>query len=153
MIKEGHKYKMVLFDFDDTLCVHLHHVKDHPGLKNFFCDENPYEDCSSNKQLKDFMGILDARLGLISKVENGAVEIEAKMKWAADTYGYEFENFCVTGSKAEMIEAIINHYGYERSDVLLIDDSYNVLRECDEFHGFDCCTPLEVVNLMNKLQV
>lgn len=151
--------KIVLFDFDDTLCIHSQHKKgsDTEYRKAMIARDPEWWDkqgCQVNKQLKSFMDICsekDKVIGLISAIDFSCTA-EAKLNWVANKYHYILKNFC-TGSfegKKRIIQALLDGYGYKPENVLFIDDLYSNLEATAEL-GIQTATPMEVVNYINGL--
>ena len=62
-------------------------------------------------------------------------------------YNIELENFCVgyAEGKIEMMNAIHSAYGYDKNEILIVDDLYPTLEKAAN-EGFQACTPMEIVN-------
>lgn len=153
------KVKVVLFDFDDTLCIHSDHVKksDTEYGKAMVARDSTWWDkqgCQMNRQMKNFMDLCNKKgitMGLISAVDFSCTA-EAKVNWVANKYHYVLRNFC-TGSfegKKRIIQALLEGYEHKPENVLFIDDLYSNLEAVAEL-GVQTATPMEVVNYINSL--
>lgn len=152
------KVKIVLFDFDDTLCIHSDHVKRDGAEYNramvrrdFWWWDN--QGCRMNKHMKYFMDICHEKgiaMGLISAVDFSCAA-EAKANWVANKYHYALGNFCIGSfeGKKHIIQALLNGYEYSPEDVLFIDDLYSNLEAAAEL-GVQTATPMEVVNYIEE---
>lgn len=145
--------KIVLFDFDDTLCIH--------NRSTHHSDEEYYESlihsskwwtkigCEPNKHMKEFMLLMKSqgtRLGLISQTDS-YIHMIRKNEWVQTNYGIELENFCVACniSKVNMMISLNKAYNIRRNKILLVDDKESILCEAVN-NGFQAASPMEVVN-------
>lgn len=147
--------KVILFDFDDTLCIHKHHHSHTEEQSREYNSSmlkkgvDTYDKCAPNKHFKQFMSEckqLGIRMGLISLVPS-FVHGQVKHDWVLREYGIDLENYCVGTfeSKLGIMIAISDAYGIVRESILLVDDYFkNNERAAD--NGFQVCTPMEVVN-------
>lgn len=147
------KVEMILFDFDDTLCIREDYRNNHDPEypKNIILGNPCWERCNSNKFLKEFMKLCaekDIRLGLISATFSFK-HMERKQEWVKNNYGFELENFCVGSpdSKVQMLQNISKAYNLKPGNILIVDDFYYTLREAANA-GFQAAMPMEVVNYM-----
>lgn len=152
------KLKIVLFDFDDTLCIHNHN--------NWNCTNIEFETglllktfnwCGSsyNIHLKKFIQLCKSsniRMGLLGHVSS-VTEATAKIKWVKENYEIELENYCVGAREYKVIELesimIANNLDYK--ELLIVDDLLKTLLETSE-KGFQSATPMEVVNYIENKQ-
>lgn len=158
------RIKYAMFDFDDTLCIHTNHWSDEDKSRRWHADvllssdvlpnsDNLYETCSSNRQMKAFMDLLSKEgtiLGLVSAV--AFVELaDLKVDWVVKHYGYKLLNHCVGNidAKVDMLIALADAFGYERSEILLVDDHPHAC-ELAAKAGFVVMTPMQVVNFVDK---
>ena len=151
----GHT-KYVLFDFDDTLCIHTSHKPwttemSHELEVRMLVGNNPYDTSFANPHMAEFIDMCkrcDIKMGLISHV-NSIPEAKAKEKWVEDWYKVKLENFCVgtREQKLEMLKRISDSECIEREDILIIDDAYLTLTEAEDA-GFQTATPMEIVNFI-----
>lgn len=155
--------KYVLFDFDDTLCVH----SDHKSLSyeayhaygvNILNDkcagEQLYPTSNASIHMHRFIETcqrFNIKIGLISHVGSVPQSI-AKIKWAEEWYKTKFENFCVSTreQKVEMLKCISDNTGIERSQILIVDDAFPTLTEAADA-GFMTATPMEIVNFIQSI--
>ena len=148
--------KIVLWDFDDTLCMHEFHDGNGDSDHMYNVDvllhgTDAWNTCKPNIHMKRFMTLCcnkGIRQGLISSTifyKHAA----NKCDWVKDKYGVELENFCVGTPKAklDMMLAIADAYNYKRDEILIVDDFWENLERAAN-NGFQACTPMEVVNFI-----
>jgi FMN phosphatase YigB (HAD superfamily) len=161
MIRDISNYKIILFDFDDTLCIHSKHSGfssdvEH-GRKVIHEDISvvyPIEECKPNVHMHKFMDYAHnngIKLGLLSATTSYQHMLR-KAEWVYDNYGYELENYSVgnTREKADMVESIALAFKLDKSQILFIDDLYSNIESVSE-RGFDACSPMEVVNFVENV--
>ena len=75
-----------------------------------------------------------------------------KERWVKDHYDINLENYCVCSQdmKLAIMIALAEASHYENEEILLVDDFYRNLERATD-HGFQACTPMEVVNYINQL--
>lgn len=153
--------EMVLFDFDDTLCIHSHRSDSYEELMEYLSyihsDETfpkSWNKSKPNLQLKKFMDYLACKnisMGLISGVRD-CKTAERKIKWVKENYGYLLENYCVSSQEQKIIElkvlAKVNRL--HENQIAIIDDLYPNLEKA-ESEGFVALSPMQVVNLFNEV--
>lgn len=150
------KVKTVLFDFDETLCVHEGHTTDVDNaahIANFLeCGMRHYDKRKKNAQMAEFIDLCAERgieVGVIS-VCASSIEMEAKCRWATEVYKHPFKNYCVGTAehKIDMLEALSRVHAVWKSEIAIVDDLiFTVSRAADA--GFTAWTPMEVVNYVN----
>lgn len=147
---------MVLFDFDNTLCIHKSHntAPDREYNKNIILGKNCYEKCDMNTHMKKFMTACELRsirMGLISSTVSYK-HMQAKHDWVLNNYGADLDNYCVGNpeSKIEIMIAISDALNIERNRILIVDDLCSTL-ELAANNGFSACTPMEVVNYIDLI--
>lgn len=149
--------KLVVYDFDDTLCIHEKHSdsEDEEHLYNITVlkEGSKAYTGSTNIQMKWFIDKctkLGIRQGLISATRSYK-HASAKCNWVSENYGINLEDFCVGNprDKIEMLCSIKDAYNLEEYEILLVDDYWQNLEDAAN-KGFSCCTPMEIVNLWNK---
>lgn len=148
------KVKFVLFDFDDTLCIHTDHGTSDgfEYIETLELGINCFADCVINESLKRFMlrckdkGL---RMGLISACEFYPRMVD-KADWVLAQYGVKLENFCVSKSeyKVKVLCAIASAYGLKPYEILIVDDYFATLDFCSDL-GYQACTPLEIINFVD----
>ena len=152
--------EMVLFDFDDTLCIHSHRSDSYEELMEYLSCINSdktfpesWNNAKPNLQLKKFMDYLACKnisMGLISGVQD-CKTAERKLKWVKENYGYLLENYCVSSQEQKIIElkvlAKVNRL--HANQIAIIDDMYSNLEKA-ESEGFIALSPMQVVNLFNE---
>lgn len=144
--------KMILFDFDDTLCIHRDHSsgEDEDYDKTVFNKNNAWSNCEPSIIMKSFLRFImnekKYEVGLISATCT-YVHSEMKVKWVEKNYGYKIENLCVGSAQYKLREmkAICSSKGYKQSEILLIDDLWDTLEMCND-NGFQAASPMEVAN-------
>ena len=155
------KVKMVLFDFDDTLCIHSNHefcesnkidymIEMVKGNRNYWDEKG----CLPNIQMKIFVALCNQKnkpLGIISATEM-FLSMNFKRMWAEEMYKAKFANYCVSTDegKLEIMEAICRAYNYEPSEILFVDDYHKNVSNATKL-GFQACSPMEIVNYINKI--
>lgn len=152
--------EMVLFDFDDTLCIHSHRSDSYEELMEYLSYihsgetfPKSWNESKPNLQLKKFMDYLAYKnipMGLISGVRD-CKTAERKIKWVKENYGYLLENYCVSSQEQKIIElkvlAKVNRL--HENQIAIIDDMYSNLEKA-ESEGFIALSPMQVVNLFNE---
>ena len=157
MIKIG-QLKCVLYDFDDTLCIHRDHRESESSKADYDRDvflngAGAWRDCATNQHMKEFIDMCEAngvRQGLISATTS-AKHMQGKVDWVKENYGIELENFCVSTPEAKLriMLALADTSGFHKYEILIIDDYFeNVTRAANA--GFMACTPMEVVNFIEE---
>ena len=150
------KLKIILFDFDDTLCIHTDHTSggdDEYNAKMVVGDMSVWKNCQVNEQLALFMNICEEkgiRMGLISTTESFR-HMEAKQQFVKRMYGVNLENFCVgtQDGKLDMLNAIAAAYVYEKDEIAIVDDYwYQLERAADA--GFQAYSPMQIVYYVNS---
>lgn len=152
--------EMVLFDFDDTLCIHNHRSDAYGEMMEYLSYihsgetfPKSWNKAKPNLQLKKFMDYLACKnisMGLISGVRD-CKTAERKIKWVKENYGYLLENYCVSSQEQKIIElkvlAKVNRL--HENQIAIIDDMYSNLEKA-ESEGFIALSPMQVVNLFNE---
>jgi len=154
------KAKVVLFDFDDTLCLHPQHRKDTQVEHEKFMSDNVFtsgdftetwDDTKISTTMDRFMhkcNELGLELGLVSSVENYRVA-KNKVRWVKAVYGLKLRNYCTSASdggtaKVNMMQAIADSKGLANEQILIIDDWWVVL-EAAANRGFQAASPMECI--------
>lgn len=153
--------KFVLFDFDETLCIHTNHVSwdKEDQLKyesSLILGEYTWKNSRPNNHMLNFMNICkesNIKMGFISHVDS-YTQAKEKFKWIRNAYGLELENFCVGKReyKVETLKAISKAYNLPVHSILIVDDLYITLEEAAN-SGFQAATPMEVVNYIEELKL
>lgn len=147
--------KYVVFDFDDTLCIHKSHSsKDWDVVLSTYSDE-PFKRCVKSTLMQDFMDLCYKRnipMGLISAVEL-PVRSVLKQDWVEKNYSYKLENFCVCKAedKQTMLSYIIGRNNICSRELLLVDAMYSTLESCDN-NGFSTVSPIYVAEYVEFLR-
>lgn len=150
--------ELVLFDFDDTLCIHRNHKDTEEGEHKYNVNilrhgEFTWKDCDISIHMKKFMqkcNEKDIRMGLISATMS-YLHSQAKHDWVLENYEIDLENYCVGTfeGKLKMMLAISDAYSIQRERILIVDDLYENLGRAAN-NGFSACTPMEVVNYIES---
>lgn len=154
------KFRYVVFDFDDTLAGHIRYVVSEGDyvaeMVRYLKGEEPFLDLEANIHLQRYMDLLSEHrvpMGLCSAIGDQpiALRAEAKVQWVRQNYGHSLRNLCVSrmAEKVQMLEILRESLGCEAEDILMIDDSGSVLEDCAS-KGFSVCTPMHVVNLIDR---
>ena len=150
------KLNMVLFDFDNTLCIHEKYNKS-GSSDQYNADVIAGKDCwktgRPNIHIKKFIQLCqDNKIvtGLMSATMSFK-HMEGKNNWVQNNYGIQLENYCVGKSddKLVMLIAIANAFNWDRQTILLVDDDWNIVKSAASA-GFQAATPMEVVNYITK---
>ena len=160
MINNLEKIKLILWDFDDTLCVHSDHHSTEDKFNTAYnvdvlLKNDVYKTCSDNLQIKAFMHFAKEkgiRQGLISSTTS-CIHMKNKENWVNEHYGISLENYCVSQPEMKLgiMIALAKANHYKNEEILLVDDSLdNLERGCD--NGFQACTPLEIVNYITQYE-
>lgn len=152
------KIKIILWDFDDTLCFHSDHTS---ALDEFDTEYNVgallgkdvYYTCSMNYTIKRFIDYAkreNKRQGLISGVDC-FIHAKNKENWVIEHYGIELENYCVGSQemKLGMLIAIAEAFNYAHDEILLVDDVWDNLERAAD-NGFQSATPVEIINFVEE---
>ena len=144
--------KIVLYDFDDTLCIHEFHREDpNYNVKVLLKGKDTWNTGKPNKQMKEFMELCFSkgiRQGLISATSSFK-HMKGKEDWVKENYDISLENFCVCSAdaKVDMMLTISEAYRLDPNQILIVDDFYDILDKASS-KGFQACTPMEVVNFI-----
>lgn len=154
------KAKVVLFDFDDTLCLHTQHRKDTQVEHEKYMSDNVFtsgdfpeawDNTKISTTMDRFMhkcNELGLEIGLISGVENFRVA-KNKVRWVKAVYGLKLRNYCTAasddgGTKVSMMQAIADSKGLANEQILIIDDWWVIL-DAAANRGFQAASPMECI--------
>lgn len=151
--------KLVLFDFDDTLCIHSNHYNFNADSYNkaMFTGDTSWWDSNGCEYSKQMMKLINycrdnnIDMGLISAVEFCATA-DVKLGWVKQKYGVDMKNFCVStgeSAKKDMVSYIIRTYCLDANSILFVDDYYKHVSQVASL-GVQVASPMEVVNWANK---
>ena len=149
--------QMVLFDFDDTLCIHNNHghtPSDEIALEvEVYRGNNPWNKHSKSIHMQGLINECverEIKIGLMSQVTSFATAVE-KIKWVKEMYGVTMENYCVGDKKCKltMLCILAKAFNINRSSIMIIDDRSDILNESAE-EGFIACSPMQVVNYISN---
>lgn len=153
------KTDMVLFDFDDTLCIHSERgawsAQDYEQfVVNTIRNKTNYPHSACNAQMRKFLQYcsqMNIATGLISHV-GSAREAESKTIWIYQVYGVSIADYSVSSreKKVPMLQAIAKANGLSCKRIMLVDDMCITLDEAADA-GFQTATPMEIVNFVNDL--
>lgn len=150
------KTKMVLFDFDDTLCIHSdHRVPDDLDYSaRVLKGEYAWTGCKKSTHMEKFMKLcerLGIQMGLISQTVSYQ-HMQLKHDWVLQNYNIDIGNYCVgtLENKLVVLKALAEAHGFENSEIMIVDDLYMTLDLADA-EGFLTATPMEIVNYITDL--
>ena len=153
--------KLVLFDFDDTLCIHQIRKKGNSNNFNIAMlnrDINYWDckNCYPNHQMKIFMKLcasIHVDMGLISAVTS-CCEAENKIQWIFEKYGFKLKNYCTGNAenKINIIKALLQSSALTPQNILFVDDQYINILSVSEL-GLQTAMPLEIINYINDLKI
>lgn len=150
--------KLVLFDFDDTLCIHEEHgdsPEEQMGYNKRVLTEGA--GAWSNLMPSRHMGALmkicagnNVRMGLISAAMSFA-HMKGKADWVKKAYGYDLENYCVRTpeAKVDMMIALSEANEIPRDQILIVDDYWLTLERAANA-GFKSASPMQIVNFIES---
>lgn len=151
--------KLVLFDFDDTLCIHKKHGNNSENEKKYYREvlrfgAKAWSNCDKSPHMQKFMNMCRKKhipMGLISTT-GSYKHAEAKHDWVFEQYGIDLDNYCVGTyeGKLTMTLAIAEVYDIPKEQILIVDDFWENLERAAN-NGFNACTPMEIVNFIEKL--
>lgn len=158
------KVKLIVFDFDNTLCIHLDYSAEIWNKYDEYLVKGKFiwdETNELNKPLCIPSEIMRSFINWCSKLEikmfvcsatNMAIKGDMKCKWCSEKYNYKFENVSVDSSnlKVYMCELLASAMNLEYENVLLVDDKFETLESAGK-SGFQTAFPLEIAEYMNKL--
>ena len=150
--------KVVFFDFDDTLCIHLSAMYDEETRECFL-------EALETQQLNFFMNrklfMPNSRMFALAKLlkENGA-DIRC-LSFVTDERAGSLKEYFLDGlmpfhsitlgqSKAEFIVKYCEERSINLEDALLIDDAYANLRECNSA-GIDAIQPFAIATYLEEV--
>lgn len=146
---------VVVFDFDDTLCIHEKRDTDNEREYNrdIFAGKDIWKSASISTHIKEFMQECDSKgikMGLISATISFQHMVR-KNDWVSRSYEYDLENYCVGNAddKVNILIAISDSMGIDRSRIMIVDDRYTTLHQCD-MAGFIAASPMEIVNYIEN---
>ena len=157
----GSKLKVVVFDFDDTLCIHAQHGSFVEGrTRNYFSsvmkDHSWWDSIQSKpsaalKVLIDFLKEREIPMYLCSVIESSIHGIR-KVEWVAEKYGVTMSNLCVKSPeyKIDACVALADHLNVARESILIVDDYHRVI-EWAENAGFQSATPIEAIEFSDEI--
>ena len=146
--------KFVLFDFDDTLCIHKKHSSNSQDdleydKKVLLMGSRAWNNMDKSIHMQKFMNVCkkkNIRMGLISATCSFQ-HSQGKHDWVFAQYGVDLENFCVGTfeDKLRIMIAISEAYEIPRNQILIVDDLWENLERAAN-NDFMACSPMEVVN-------
>lgn len=151
------KVKYVLFDFDDTLCIHTVRNELFSTTERYaelFAEEpETWATSQPNTQMSGFIQELKKRnipMGLCSAVDCYK-HSENKVKWVCREYGIEhLDNYCCGSAedKIKVMLAMTSQLNLKPENILIVDDYWSTIYRAGR-EGFQSAAPMEVVNWMN----
>lgn len=155
------KIKIIMWDFDDTLCFHSDHTSsldefDTKYNVDVLLGKDVYTTCSINNSIKRFIDYAKKKnkhQGLISGTTS-YIHMINKKNWIKEHYDIELENYCVSSQemKLGMLIAVAKVFGYARDEILLVDDMCSNLERAAD-NGFQAASPVEVINFVEKNKI
>ena len=167
-MKDFEKIKLVAFDFDDTLFAHTEHVSEGENeevqyllkclraRQNLISNNEIWGSCTTNQNFTALFNYCERHkiiIGLVSGTSAYVCAIQ-KIKFIEEKYGYKLNNWCVKSQthKIFMLKALADFYNLRPEQILIVDDNYGVLTEAGD-NGFQCATPIEMVNFVSTHQL
>lgn len=152
------KVKLILLDFDDTLCIHRDHRSgdDREYNKAMVLGDCGWWDrrgCKPSVFMKKFMQLCvnsGKQMGLISVVEFSCAAA-VKLSWLEANYGYVLRDYCTRNldGKVHAIQAILDSSDLQPENILFVDDFYPNLVAVEKL-GVQVCTPMEITNYVTQ---
>lgn len=146
--------RIVAFDFDDTLCVHLTHI--FPAGNQYTVQSisgTAFENCDTFSFMHVFVEWCAKQhmvLGLMSGT-GFAVRAEAKVRWVEQRYKVRMQNWSVSSAceKCYMLESLSEAYKVPHGQILLVDDDFQTLVKA-ESGGFKALSPVALFSIMES---
>lgn len=150
---------MVLFDFDDTLCIHsIRGSWTNQDTKRYVTNAiknnaSDYDYSIPNTQMRLFIQYCidhNIEMGLLSHVQT-IPEARRKINWVKDAYNVSLTDYSVGSreNKIPMLRCIADAKNIFHSEILLVDDMVLTLDEAADA-DFQTATPMEIVNFVNN---
>lgn len=150
--------KLVIFDFDDTLCIHYKHGYTEDDeleltLKVYMSNKSPWCDHAKNRHMQEFINECVERklpMGMMSLVTSFK-HSERKIHWIKEQYGVDMENYSVGNrkDKLKLLKSLALALGLDHRQILFIDDRSDTLNEVAE-NGFIAVSPMQIVNYVEN---
>lgn len=152
--------EMVLFDFDDTLCIHNHRSDAYEEMMEYLSYihsgetfPKSWNKAKPNLQLKKFMDYLAYKnipMGLISGVRD-CKTAERKIKWVKENYGYllEITVYPVRNRRLLNLRSLQRLTGFMKTRLLLSTIYIPILKK-QKVKVSLLFPPMQVVNLFNE---
>lgn len=136
--------RAVVFDFDNTLCIHpINRVFKDGWDSQFTIDtfhmewEEIYKDCAAPEAMKRLIGRIQsetaADIMMLSQVRFSHY-VTAKEAWLQKEYGDVFTGRCcgcgTREDKLRFLQMLCEHYGCGPSEVVLVEDNDATIQEC-----------------------
>lgn len=149
------KLKVVVFDFDDTLCVHTEHGSyDRQKTRDYFkamingknwWDANGAKPSKAMQMFIDLLKERDIPMYLCSAVTS-SIHATRKVAWVSKKYGVYMSDLCVAEpeDKLNALLALVDALSVERDSILIVDDYYAVVESVANA-GFQSATPVEAI--------
>lgn len=152
--------KVVLFDFDDTLCIHTKRPQNTRSNVEYDASilrgENPWEnDGIPSREMAAFIKMCVERnihMGMISAT-GGSLSSRAKVEWVKSHYDVALNDYSVNhpARKVEELQSLAEYFHCERSEILLVDDLHSTL-DAVASEGFLACSPMVIVEYCHMVQ-
>lgn len=151
----------------DTLFAHTEHISEGENeevqyllkclsaKQNFISNNEIWGSCTTNPGFEALFNYCECHkiiIGLISGTS--AVCATQKIKFVEEKYGYKLNNWCVVSQteKILMLKALAILHNLSPEQILIVDDNYKVLTTAGD-NGFQCATPIEMVNFVSAHQL
>ena len=163
------KLKLVLMDFDGTLCIHNcreyesseecqreFHAAVMNGLYPWDMMYNLEPMYSTNLHMKSFMTLCKNKSLMLGMLSASTLHKSGNLKidWVNSVYDVKLNNFNVgrIEDKIPTLNNIAKIYGLKANEILVIDSSEDLLYSAASY-GFQTASPLEIsVYMMSKVQ-
>lgn len=150
--------KLVIFDFDDTLCIHPKHGYTEEDeieleLKVYRDIKSPWSEHAKNRHMQEFIdecvekGMKMGMMSLVSSFKHG----ERKIHWIKEQYGVNMENYSVGNreDKIRLLKVLMLTFNLDFKQIMIIDDRSDTLNEAAE-NGFIAISPMQIVNYIES---
>lgn len=147
--------KCVVFDFDNTIAIHVKERRSNPLNLPYWYDEmnqlftytSPWKESRVLDYMQDFIDELNAKgvvLAICSATEIAPLA-NAKVEWARKQCGVDFMNLCcgTPESKVTMLDVLSHGFKYKHNEVLIVDDRAGTLEDAVK-NGYQVANPSDI---------
>lgn len=146
------KLELVVFDFDDTLCVEYDHA--FLNQDDYTCScmrRDAFEGCDASPMMQVFVSWCNLEkipVGMCSAT-GFSVRAAAKLEWVIENYGVQMNNWSVGAreEKVHMLRSLARFYGIQTLNALIVDDDWQVLHDANVV-GFQALNPIALFSAM-----